>query len=118
MRRRSRDAYLWDILDSCHAILDFTRGRSLTDYESDRMLHRAVERELSIVGEAINQLTRSFPEMTTAIGPVRQIVGFRNRLIHEYADVEIEVIWAIVQDQIPPLLARAEVLLNGEQDAT
>lgn len=118
MRRRSREAYLWDILDSCRAILTFTRGRSLADYESDRMLHRAVERELSIVGEAVNQLTRSFPEMTTAIGSVRQIVGFRNRLIHEYNDVEIEVVWAIVQDGIPRLLERTEALLSTDPEAT
>lgn len=44
MARRSREAYLWDISDSCKAILEFTQGRTLSDYEENRMLRRAVER--------------------------------------------------------------------------
>jgi uncharacterized protein with HEPN domain len=80
MARRSREAYLWDIADSCRAIADFVRGRDLSGYEQDRMLRRAVERELSIVGEAVGQATRHFPDLKGSIGPVRQIVGFRNRI--------------------------------------
>ncbi len=57
MPQRSREAYLWDIADSCRAILEFGQGRSLSDYEQNRMLRRAVERELSIVGEAVSQAT-------------------------------------------------------------
>lgn len=68
MRRRSREAYLWDIVDSCQAILEFVQGRDLPDYEQDRMLRRAVERELSIVGEAVSQGTRRFPDLEESIG--------------------------------------------------
>jgi uncharacterized protein with HEPN domain len=88
MARRSREAYLWDIADSCRAIVGFVHGRNLSDYEQDRMLRRAVERELSIVGEAVSQATRHFPDLEETIGPARQIVGFRNRIIHEYAEVD------------------------------
>jgi uncharacterized protein with HEPN domain len=86
MQRRSREAYLWDIADSCRAILEFVQGGGLPDYEQDRMLRRAVERELSIVGEAVSQGTRRFPDLEESIGPARQIVGFRNRIIHGYAE--------------------------------
>lgn len=58
MPRRSRETYLWDIADSCRAIVEFVEGRDLPDYMQDRMLRRAVERELSIVGEAVNQAPR------------------------------------------------------------
>lgn len=78
------------------------------------MLLRAVERELSIVGGAVNQLTRAFPDLVDDIGSVRQIVGFRNRLIHEYADVDFEVVWAIVQDEVPGVLQRVVAVLGPD----
>ena len=114
MQRRSREAYLWDIADSCRAILEFVQERGLSDYRQDRMLRRAVERELSIVGEAVSQGTRRFSELEEHIGPVRQIVAFRNRIIHGYADVDSAIVWAIVQNEVPGLLERSEALLDEE----
>ena len=115
MPRRSRETYLWDIADSCRAIVEFVHGRDLSDYEQDRMLRRAVERELSIVGEAVNQATRHFPDLETSIGPVRRIVGFRNRIIHEYAEIDPDIVWAIVQNEVPRLLEKSEELLREGQ---
>jgi len=115
MPRRSREAYLWDIADSCRAIVVFVQGRDLPDYEQDRMLRRAVERELSIVGEAVSQATRHFPDLEVSIGPVRQIVGFRNRIVHEYAEIDPDIVWAIVQNEVPWLLEKSEALLGEGQ---
>ncbi|MDQ3507804.1 MAG: DUF86 domain-containing protein [Actinomycetota bacterium] len=114
MPRRSREAYLWDIADSCRAASEFVEGRSLSDYERNRMLRRAVERELSIVGEAVSQATRHFPELEEIIGSARGIVGFRSRIIHGYADVNHTIVWAIVQNEVPELLEKAESLLDDE----
>lgn len=115
MPRRSREAYLWDIADSCQAIVEFVKGRNLTDYEQGRMLRRAVERELSIVGEAVSQATRHFPDLEASIGPVRQIVGFRNRIVHEYAEIDPDIVWSIVQNEVPRLLEKSEALLRKGQ---
>jgi uncharacterized protein with HEPN domain len=112
MQRRSREAYLWDIADSCRAILEFVQGRDLPDYEQDRMLRRAVEREWSIVGEAVSQGTRRFPDLKESIGPARQIVGFRNRIIHGYAEVDSSIVWAIVRNEVPRLLEKSESILE------
>lgn len=112
MPRRSREAYLWDIADSCRAILEFVRSRDYSDYRSDRMLRRAVERELSIVGEAVSQATRHFPDLEPSVGPARRIVGFRNRIIHQYAEIDPDIVWAIVQNEVPQLLERAVSLLE------
>jgi uncharacterized protein with HEPN domain len=51
--------------------LEFVQGRDLLDYEQNWMLRRAVERELSIVGEAVSQGTRCFPDLEESIGPAR-----------------------------------------------
>jgi uncharacterized protein with HEPN domain len=112
MPQRSREAYLWDIADSCRAILEYVHDSDLPDFKQNRMLRRAVERELSIVGEAVSQATRHFPELEEPIGSARQIVGFRNRIIHEYAEVDTEIVWAIVQNEVPRLLEKAESLLE------
>ncbi|QIN78147.1 DUF86 domain-containing protein [Rubrobacter marinus] len=114
MPRRSKEAYLWDIADSCRAVLEFVGGRELSDYRQDRMLRRAVERELSIVGEAVSQGTRYFPELEERIGPVRQIVAFRNRIIHGYADVDSDIVWAVVHAEVPRLLEKCESFLRDE----
>jgi uncharacterized protein with HEPN domain len=115
MPQRSREAYLWDIADSCRAILEFVQGKEFSDFEQNRMLYRAVERELSIVGEAVSQATRHFPDLEDSIGPVRQIVGFRNWIAHEYAEVDAEVVRAIVENEVPPLLEKSETLLEGDE---
>lgn len=115
MPRRSRNAYLWDIVDASRAIADGVLGRTYADFEQDRMFRRAIERELTIVGEAVSQMTRTYPETRDAIGPVRRLVGFRNVLIHEYGDVKNDVVWAIVVDEVPQLLERCQALLNKEQ---
>lgn len=112
MPQRSREAYLWDIADSCRAIVEFVKGQSLSDYQGNRMLRRAVERELSIVGEAVGQATSHFPDLESSIGPARQIVGFRNRIIHEYAEIDTDIVWAIVQNEVPLLLEKSELLLE------
>lgn len=114
MQRRSKEAYLWDIADSCRAILEFVQGCDLADYEQDRMLRWAVEWELSIVGEAVSQGTRRFPDLEESIGPARQIVGFRNRIIHGYADVDFSIVWAIVRNEVPRLLEKSELILKEE----
>jgi len=112
MPRRSRNAYLWDIADSCRAIVEFVNGQDLSNYQENRMLRRAVERELSIVGEAVSQTTRHFPDLENSIGPVRQIAGFRNRIIHEYSEIDPDIVWAIVQNEVPHLLEKSESLLE------
>jgi uncharacterized protein with HEPN domain len=112
MPRLSREAYLWDIADSCRAILEYVQNSNLSDFQHNRMLRRAVERELSIVGEAVSQATRYFPRLEESIGPARQILGFRNRIVHEYAEVDTEIVWAIVQNEVHLLLEKSEALLE------
>jgi uncharacterized protein with HEPN domain len=66
-----------------------------------RGLRLTVEREPSIVGEAAGQATRYFPDLKASLEPVRQIVGFRNRIIYEYAEIDPDIVWAIVQGEVP-----------------
>jgi uncharacterized protein with HEPN domain len=99
--------YLTDILQAIDLIKTFTSGISDFDqYSSDLKTQSAVERQLGIIGEAVNKFEKIFPD-TTLIN-ARKIVGFRNRLIHAYDAVDPSIIWAIIKKHLDPL--KAEII--------
>jgi len=105
-----RDAgYLWDMLTAAREIAAFLEGRRFQDLTGDKMLRRAVERELEIIGEAARRMSPEFrgnhPEV-----PWPSIIGLRNVLAHEYGEVKLERIWGIVSDRIPELIRLLEPL--------
>lgn len=118
MPLRDKRGYLWDILDSARAISGFTEGKQFADYVSDAMLRRAVEREFTIVGEAFTQAKRFFPEVAQGITNMGQIIAFRNRLIHVYADIDPELVWGVIEDDLPRLIGEVEALLEETDEAS
>jgi len=94
--------YLSDILQSIVLIEDFTKSiTSFTDYVSDLKTQSAVERQLGIIGEAVNRFEILHPE--ESLDNARKIVGFRNRLIHAYDAMDSSMIWAILKKHLGPL---------------
>ena len=78
------------------------------------MLRAAVERELSIIGEALTQLAKSDPELSGGISEHRRIIAFRNILIHGYADVDDRLVWGVVETKLPLLSREIEALLKPD----
>lgn len=94
--------YLSDILQAIELIEDFTKLiASYADYVSDLKTQSAVERQLGIIGEAVNKFEILHPE--ESLDNARKIVGFRNRLIHAYDAVDSSIIWAILKRHLGPL---------------
>ena len=83
--------YLFDIQAAAHRLDAFTSGKTFADYEKDPMLQPAVERQFEIVGEALAQLARIDP--ASRVSEYRRIIGFRNILIHGYADLDQRLVW-------------------------
>jgi len=100
---RSLAKLLFDVLDRSQAVRDATAGRTLDDYRRDRVLRSAVERELEVLGEAVRQAIRLDPTLEASIPDAKQVVAFRNWLAHAYADIDEEIVWAIVQHDVPKL---------------
>jgi uncharacterized protein with HEPN domain len=106
-----RKKYLSDILEAIRKIELFTQDTSSFEhYSQDIKTQSAVEQQLGIIGEAVNKLDKDG-------GPFefegsRQIVGFRNRLIHAYDSMDNAIVWAVLQRHIPSLKASASKLLN------
>jgi len=82
LRRPETLKYLFDILQACRLLEEFTSGKSLADFERDAMLRSAVERQFEIIGEALRLAIREEPDLAGLISDSSRIVAFRNRLIH------------------------------------
>jgi uncharacterized protein with HEPN domain len=94
--------YLSDIIKAISLIESFTSDISdYNDYITDLKTQSAVERQLGIIGEAVNKFEKIFPE--ASLINAGRIVGFRNRLIHTYDSVDSSIIWAIIKKHLDPL---------------
>ena len=102
MERDAR-AFLWDVQQAFAAIQDFTRGMDSTSYADSALVRSAVERQFEIIGEALNRLSKVSPDLAQDVPNLREIIGFRNILIHGYASVDHGRVWQIVVDLGPEL---------------
>lgn len=103
--------YLDDILYAIELIEEFISNiNSYSEYSDDKKTSSAVERQLSIIGEAVNKFDKSSPNIN--LKHVSQIVGLRNRIIHAYDSVDDSVVWAIIKKHIPILKEEIINLLN------
>ncbi|GAB3922203.1 HepT-like ribonuclease domain-containing protein [Larkinella terrae] len=106
---------LTDILVSIESIDNYLENNRLFEiYQTNKMLRRAIERELEIIGEATNIALRLEP--TLSISNARRIVDTRNRIIHAYDAVNDTVVWSIVIKHLPILKMEIVHLLENSND--
>ena len=103
---------LVDIQSSLEEIRDFTAGMDFAAYRLDAKCRAAVERKFEIIGEACTRLRDRFPDSYSKIASGPQIVGFRNRLIHGYDNVDDAIVWDIVTHKLPELSLQVEALMK------
>ena len=84
-------------------IVRFTEGMSRETYIGDARTQAAVERKFEIIGEALNSLHRDYPEVAERIPALREVVDFRNLLIHGYAVIIPGRVWDYAQNDLPEL---------------
>lgn len=111
--QRDSDALLWHVRDAATAVAAFVEGVSYAEYRDDVKLRMAVERAFTIVGEALAKLRRADPVMASKVPNLADIVGFRNVLVHAYADIDDRVVWHAATKRVPELLAVVSDLLGG-----
>ncbi len=112
MRERRRDRLrLQHMLDACDAVMAFMNGKSEQDLVADKLLVSAVTRQIEIIGEAANMLTLEIrgehPEV-----PWKQIIGMRNKIIHEYFAVQTDTVWDVVMNDLPVLRGQLDAIIT------
>lgn len=99
MKREYGD-YFQDIIDSINETEEFTKEMSIKDFKEDKKTVNAVIRSLEIMGEAAKKIPdnirKKYPEI-----PWKEMAGIRDRLIHEYHGVDLEIIWKVVTEELP-----------------
>ncbi len=104
--------YLQDVIHACARLEAFTRGKSFADYENNELLQSAVERQFTIVGEALMQAAKLDGSLSRSIPSLPQIVAFRNVLVHGYAVVQHRTVWGILENELAGLQQQVESLLK------
>ncbi len=105
------EKYLSDILMAIEKIEMFSEDTAnYSLYIKDLKTQSAIERQLVIVGEALNKVQKINPEIS--ILSARQIIGFRNRLVHAYDSIDNNIVWAIIKNHIPKLKIEITSLNN------
>jgi uncharacterized protein with HEPN domain len=99
---KSDFVFLNHVLDAINQIEIYTSGLSYHQFSGDRLKQDGVIRQLEIIGEASRSLSDGFRAQHADL-PWQQIIGLRNRLIHAYFDINLGIIWDIVQVDIPAL---------------
>lgn len=108
---RDESFYLADIQDCCEKVLKYTAGYTLKDLIHDDRTYDAILRNLEIIGEAAKHVS---DETKTRYPQVkwRKIGDFRNIVAHDYFGVSDEIVWDVIENEIPPLLEQVKNMLN------
>ncbi len=99
----------------CRTILRLTDGMTETDFYSDERTQLAVLYEITIIGEVVKRLSPDFRQSHPDI-KWRQIAGMRDRLVHDYDEVNLDLVWQVINNFIPELLVYITPLLPRLED--
>ncbi len=110
--QRDDIAGLNHILDAAGKALTFVKGKTRKDLERDEMLALALVRLLEIVGEAANSVSPAFRDRFPHI-PWRKMTGLRNRLLPGYFEVNLDIVWDTIREDLPPLVEDLKELISS-----
>lgn len=113
MPKRDWKLFVMDILDCIKRIESYVSDLSYEGFVQDEKTKDAVVRNLEIIGEAANQIPQ---DIKWKYGEIswHQIVGLRNRLIHGYFVVDYDIVWNILQEELPHLKLKIKKILEKE----
>jgi uncharacterized protein with HEPN domain len=96
--------YVGHMLDMCRKAIDFVSGMEKSDYDQNEPLRLALTHIIQVLGEAARQVSQPFQDEYPEI-PWHEIIGMRHRIVHEYMSVDEDVVWEVIQQDVPPLFA-------------
>ena len=117
MKRKDYSDYFQDILDSIIDTDDFVKGITFESFLSDKKSINAVIRSIEVIGEAAKKIPhtmrKDFPDI-----PWKKMAGMRDKLIHEYFGVDLEIIWEVIKKDLPSIKPLIMEVIDKLEDAT
>ena len=110
--READSIRLKHMLDAANEISKFTKEITKGEFKKDRKLHLSIVRLLEIIGEAAAKIEPDVQSKYNQI-PWKGIIGMRNRLIHGYFDIDLEIVWETVKGDIPNLISELEKVVQN-----
>ncbi|MBA3019382.1 MAG: DUF86 domain-containing protein [Desulfobacteraceae bacterium] len=102
------------ILDEANEASKYAEGISFDEFVEDGKTVRAIIRSIEVIGEAASKISIEFREEHPDV-PWQKIIGMRNRLIHVYFDIDYNVIWQTVKENLPPLIEQLQSILKNKE---
>lgn len=112
--RRDDAIRLRHMLDATLEAITFAQGRNRSDLDTDRQLALSLVKEVEIIDEAAYQVSQATRAHASGI-PWEDIIGMRHRLVHAYFDINLDILWKTVQEDLPLLIAALESLALPEE---
>ena len=111
-KKHDPQLFLEDILESISHIESYAQDIDLSVFINDIMLQDAIIRRIEIIGEAVGRLPEVLKEQHPEV-PWQDIKDMRNKLIHDYGHVDLELVWVVVQKEIPKLKSIIRKVMNN-----
>ncbi len=112
MFKRNTKLLLEDIIEAGNKIFNYIEGFDFDSFMMDERTKDAVIRNFEIIGEAANRVNNDFKKMHNNIQWAR-LRGFRNRIVHEYFGIDFELVWYIINNDLPKLMNELKILYNS-----
>ncbi len=116
MSERRDEDFLSDIREAIRRIMAYTAGMTYEEFLEDTKTQDAVIRNLEVIGEATKNLSEGLREKYTEV-PWRAMAGVRDRLIHHYFGVNLDIVWQIVDMELPKVASQLETISGEEKDS-
>ena len=110
MPPRRDSVFIAQMIEAAEAALEFSAGDTAESFAGDRLVGFAVVRAIQLVGQAARGVTEELKAAHPEI-PWREMIGMRNVVVHDYADVDLALVWKTVRDDLPSLIRRLNAIL-------
>lgn len=113
MSQKDERVYIRHMIDNSNKAINFVKDISREDFDNDEKLRLALTHLLQIIGEAARRISPKFRATYSQI-PWKAIVGMRSKVVHDYLNVDEDVVWATVQNDLAPLVIELEKILRSQ----
>ena len=107
--RKNYDVYFKDMVDAMQNIEEYTEGLDFKGLKDNKLIRDAVIRNLEVIGEAVKNIPKEIRDKHPEI-KWREIAGLRDRLIHKYFEVDLEIVWDIIKNKLPELKTKISAI--------